>query len=200
MILAVATAGGLVVIACTHSLISGPRSRTRTVALLGMLLYVLVLLLRPSNLIVSNVALLLAATSVGATIGYVLGSRGAILLFCLVMAVIDSVSFNEGLTRGLLQVYASSDGDLLRYVALTIPIDDRILPVIGFGDLLVLSALHSGLYQLAMPTLLSVTALLASLIVAVFVGLSTGGVPALPVIAAGAAILMLARPSIGRRR
>jgi len=165
-----------------------------------MLLYLLVLLLRPSSLILSNGALLLAATSVGAMVGLALGSRGAILMFCLIMAMVDSFPFNEGLTRRLLEAYAATDGDLLRYVALTIPVEDRILPVIGIADLLVVSALHSGLYLLSMPTLVSVGVLLASLLVAVLIGLSAGGVPALPVIAAGAAILMLARPNVGRHR
>lgn len=77
-------------------------------------------------------------------------------------------------------------GPLLRFLALSIPIDGRVTPLVGVGDLLVLGALFVGLLHIHGQAWRAAAVLVVGLFVAIAVGLYVGGVAGLPFLGAAA--------------
>jgi hypothetical protein len=159
------------------------------------LVYAMLLLLRPAGLVWSNVAVLAVSIAVGTRIGRGLGSRGALLAFAITASVVDIVSFTTGPTRWLLGRGTAPAWEGIRYLAVSLPSSDRVIPMVGVGDLLVLAVLLTGLRGLGLPALSSASVLWAGLLVALAVGLAAGGAFGIPFMAVAAA-LCLSRLSI----
>lgn len=152
------------------------------------LVFATLLLLRPAGLVWSNVGVLAISISVGTRIGRGLRSRGALLTFAITASVIDIVSFTTGPTRWLLGAEAAPAWGGIRYLAVSLPVSSRVVPLVGVGDLLVLAVLFTGLRGLGLPALSSASVLWAGLLVALAVGLTVGGAFGIPFMAVAAAI------------
>jgi len=159
------------------------------------LAYATVLVLRPDGLEWSNAAVLAVSIAVGTRIGRGLGSRGALIAFAVTASIIDIASFAAGPTRWLLGGGADSAWEGLGYLAISLSVSDRVVPVVGVGDLLVLAALFTGLRGLRLPAFSSAVALWAGLLAALAVGLAAGGAFGIPFMAVAAG-LCLGRSSI----
>ncbi len=167
------------------------RPDVRRAASIGILLtYAIVLYLQPLGLVGSNLLVLAASVAAGALIGSTLREPGAIVAFCVTIALVDFFSFGGGLTRKIIDEYARGENELLRYLAVSVSLDGRIVPVVGVGDLVVLAALYCGLRRVGEPAGVSAFVLLSSLAAALAIGLLVGGAPALPFLA-GASIAVV---------
>jgi hypothetical protein len=151
-----------------------------------VLFYAVLLLLRPDGLASSNVAVLSVSIAVGTRIGRGLASRGALLAFAVTASIIDIVSFTAGPTRWLLGRGSGSAREGIRYLAVSLPVSGRDVPIVGVGDLLILAVLFTGLRGLRMPTFSSAAVLCAGLLAALAVGLVAGGAFGIPFMAGAA--------------
>jgi hypothetical protein len=183
MLVVTLASGGAVIAATAASsrLKHGLRLRLAVAMLVA---YAAVLIAQPPSLLASNLAVLLAAVAAGTLIGRSLGQRGAIVAFCITIAVVDLFSFGGGLTRTIIDNYREGSSNLLVYLVVTVRTQGQTIPVVGVGDLLMLSALYLGLRGIGRPGGQVVALLLGSLGVALVVGLIWGGAPALPFLAA----------------
>lgn len=73
---------------------------------------------------------------------------------------------------------------MLQYLCLSLPVQGRMVLIVGIGDLLVLAAIYSALRRLGNTGVWAFSAPLAGLLLAVLVGLLAGGTFAIPFIAA----------------
>lgn len=159
-----------------------------------LLLYGLLLYLRPSNLLLSN-GIVLAVTTLGGTlIGAGLTTRSTVISFSIASSLADILSFTVGPTRILLDQFGGATSSLVTYLTITIPVREQVLPLIGIGDLMILSAYFAALRQLGCSALVSFGAPLSGVIAALSVGLVLGGVFGIPFMAvAVVGVLLLSR-------
>jgi hypothetical protein len=120
-------------------------------AAVAVLAYAALLVFRPAGLVSSNAAVLAVSIAAGTRLGRGLRSRGALLAFAITASVIDIVSFTTGPTRWLLGRGGGSAWEGIRYLAVSLPLTDGIVPVVGVGDLFVLALLFTGLRGLGVP-------------------------------------------------
>jgi hypothetical protein len=179
------------VLTATHVWRGVAEPRRDAVSLGVLLTYATVLYLQPFGMIVSDLLVIAAAVAGGTLLARALSGRGAIAAFCITMAAVDLLSFGGGLTRTIIEGYASGRSELLRYLAFTIVIEERTTPLVGIGDLLALAALYGGLLRIDVPAYRAGLTLLGGLAAALAIGLRAGGAPALPFLA-GAVLLLLA--------
>lgn len=146
--------------------------------------------------LVRSAAVLLAAALLGWLIGLTMPNLETLVVTTLVAAVIDVWSFFGGTTRSLLE----HGSPVLPYLLLAVPWHGGVRMVIGLGDLVFLAASFHLLPPPGRPAFLAAFPLLG-LELALAVGLQTGGVPAIPFLAAGlAAAWWLDRRMAGRER
>ncbi len=181
--LLVTLASGAATLAATAAAARLGRSQRTRLAVAVLALYGLVLIVRPPSPLASNVAVLLAAVGVGVLVGRTLSSRGAIIAFCITIALVDLLSFGGGLTRMIIDNYREGSSNLLVYLAVTVRSQGQTVPVVGVGDMAVLAALYQGLRGVGQPTSRVVVVLLGALGSALMIGLAVGGAPALPILA-----------------
>lgn len=150
--------------------------------------YATVLWTRPSSLVLSDTAVLAAAIGLSPLLGRGLGSVGGIITFAVTASVVDVLSFGGGLTRQIIQDYQSGGDDLLRFLAMTVPVGGRPTPLVGVVDLFIMGALFRGLVIIHGSRARASFTLLGALSLAVVTGIAIGGVAALPFLgfAAGA--------------
>lgn len=150
--------------------------------------------------LLSDLALLAFACTIGFGIGRGIGSPGAAIAFLVTAATVDTVSFATGVTRALLRGYVEGRSHALEHLSLTVPLLGRAVPVIGVGDLILLAATagilrrlgHGAVPAILVPTLPFVLALAAGFLLRT-------GVPALPflAVAVGAFLITGGRPMRG---
>jgi hypothetical protein len=163
-----------------------PRERTAA-AIVCTAAYAVILWTRPESLVWGNVAVLAVAIALAPLLGRSLGSFGAIVAFAITVSIVDLLSFGGGLTRRIIQNYQAGTDDLLRFLAVTVPIGGRPRPLAGVVDLMIMGSLFLGLVRIHGNRPRAAVFLLAALAVAVIVGMTIGGVAGLPFLAAAAA-------------
>lgn len=132
----------------------------------------------------NNLIILASALFSGQLIGLSIRSKGAIITFCLAAAIVDGLSYTNGLTDSILTSYSSGESELLLYLSITLPFGGATAPFIGIGDLVIITGLFSGFNMDGDAGKGAFLAPFSGLIMATTVGLFIGGVPALPFIAA----------------
>jgi hypothetical protein len=187
VVLAMLSCSTLVLLA-TDRAVKFPRRALVRFAVPAVIAYAALLVWQPAFLFLSDLAVLVVAVALGSLIGSTLRSPGAVVGFIITAAIIDLFSFSGGLTRLIIDSYRSGESRLLEYLAFSLPIGGRVAPLIGVGDLLILSALFYSLAKLGYPRLVTATVLLVATLAALFVGLAVRGVPGLPFLA-GAVLL-----------
>jgi hypothetical protein len=119
-----------------------------------------------------------------------LHSAASVVVFLTVAAVVDLWSMRGGLTRALLDRYREGSSDLLLYLTLVVPVNGRIVPIVGIGDLVVGGAAATALLRLGVRPWGVAAASAAGLLGALAYGLWRGGAPALPFVAVAVLVLV----------
>ncbi len=155
--------------------------------------YVALLVLQPQGLVLSNALLLVTSVLVGSLLGTTLGSEAALVTFAVTAAVVDLFSFSGGLTRSIVTSYRNGESLLLQYLSITVPVGSRIVPVIGIGDLVIVSCIFYCLKRLDHPDRDSLLVALGGLSIALGIGLVVGGMAAVPFLAGAVTVYLVYR-------
>ncbi len=167
-------------------------SRTRMLVTgLAVLSYAAVLFWKPDLWFVSDTAVLAAGLTIGMLIGSSLGSGGAIVTFCVTVAIVDTVSFSGGFTKVIIESYAAGESHALIFLTIAVPFEGAVRPIIGIGDLVILTALFSGFSRVGHGGWQPFVVPVAGLLLALGLGLVVGFVPAMPFISATTIAYML---------
>ncbi len=133
---------------------------------------------------------MLTALLLACAIGRALTSSPALIAFCITAGIVDFLSFSRGLTAKIISGYGKGHDLLLQYLSIAAPFSNRIVPLVGIGDLVILGCIYFALHKLGRSGWLPFLFPLGGLLVALGVGLVIGGVFALPFIG-GATIIYL---------
>jgi hypothetical protein len=165
-----------------------------------LILYGIGLLFAPSRWLLFDFAVLLGALGVVLLLERLIGGDArAVLVFVMVAAVVDIVSFSSGLTRTIIDQYRAGDSDLLLYLSLVAPYRGRVIQIVGIADLVIGGTVATVLFRYQYRFFPVWAAIGAGLVSALGVGLwRSGGVPAVPFIA-GATMLLLWRHGPSRK-
>ncbi len=188
--LIVLTVTGLVLIGVTFGMRLPHRPLTvGALAIVGT--YGAFCLVQPDVWWLANSALLLAAVAGGLLIARTLKSKAAVVAFCVTVGVVDFLSFSGGLTHHIIMLFEEGRSRLLLYLAVTIPFQGALRPIVGIGDLVVLGALFTALARLGYPHARSLLGPVTGLVAALVLGLMVGGISALPFIAGGTILYVM---------
>jgi len=80
--------------------------------------------------------------------------------------------------------FREGSSDLLRYLVISMPVDESVQPIVGIGDFFIISAICFALARLGYNQSQLLLAPLSGLLLAIVVGLLVGGIFAIPFIAA----------------
>jgi hypothetical protein len=155
-----------------------------TFAVAALVAYSVFLFLKPGNWIVINLVVLVVAGLGGSGLGLLLKTKPSLLVFCIVASVVDIYSVTQGATSALIGEFQAGTSQLLRYLAISGPVDGSIRPLVGIGDYFIISAIYFTLIRLGYKHPLLVLAPLLGLLLAIIIGLQVGGIFAIPFIAA----------------
>ncbi len=151
---------------------------------LALALYAALLAIRPASVALADLAVFAVALLTGSALGRLVNARAALVPMCIAAAVADIASFEFGATGRLIRSFERGTSNLLQYLCLSLPLRGHTIPVVGIGDLLILTALYAGMRRLGYRGLPALLAPLAGLLLAVVVGLFAGAIFAIPFIAA----------------
>lgn len=126
----------LVVVAAHGAARLSPAIQSR-LAVAVFLVYGLVLFLRPSGWALIDVTVLTAAAAGALLLARWLPNATSVIVFLGVAAVVDVVSVAGGPTSAIVEQYREGQSDLLLYLTVLIPLEGRIVPIVGVGDLVV---------------------------------------------------------------
>jgi hypothetical protein len=173
--------------------------RTKLIAVVLLLVYIAIIILRPSAWPIIDLAVLLGAVGGAVLIGGSLSSSGAVVAFLVTAAVVDVLSISTGFSRTIIEQYQEGSSDLLLYLALVVPIVGRLVPIVGVSDLLVGGAAATALTRIGLRPLAVIAVIAIGFVAALAYGLWQGGAPGLPFIAVTVSLLVW-RSSTGSTR
>lgn len=181
----------VVVISClleywaARFLSSLPGSKQKRVVGCSLALCALPLALFRTSIVTSDCFVLLTALVAGILLSRTVGSVGALVTMLLVAAVVDFISTQVGPSRWLVEQARQSRGvTVLRYLAVSIQLRGKIIPIIGVGDLMFFTVCVTTLRRMGWTGTKAFAAPVAGLLSALGVGLWAGFTPALPFVAA----------------
>lgn len=150
--------------------------------------------LGPDHWWFTNAMVVLLGAGGGGLLGMTLRTRPSLISFAIAAAIVDVYSVLRGPTRALL---TSAEGrpELMHWLVVGIPTDERVVGVVGAGDLLLAAALATALRGLGSSTAEALTAPAAALAVAMVAGLVLGPLPGLPFLAAATLVALWLRRS-----
>ena len=154
------------------------------------LAYLLSFALPKGPLWLSDALLLAGAVGFGFFISFFLYNKVNILVFCVVAAVVDVLSFSGGLTAKITESFQEGASDLMVRLALIIPLEGEDHVLIGVGDLVILGALYAALMELKEGQIKAFVVPTLGLMLALASGFMMGGIYGVPFIA-GATVLFL---------
>lgn len=152
--------------------------------------YVLILLRQPDVPWVSNLSVLLAGSCLGFLFGHLLGSSASVIAFLTTAAVVDLLSFSDGLTNQIVEGYRTGSSTILPFLAVFVEISGREYAVVGVSDIAILSAAYLGLQKATESEWEPAVWLLLGLLSAFLVGITFSGAPGIPFLAAGGCIFV----------
>ncbi len=164
--------------------------RARLLAGILLLIYGAIIIFRPPAWPVINIAVLIGAIGAVILIEGSLSSSGAIVTMLLVAATVDILSVSGGLTRAIIDGYQDGTSNLLLYLTLVVPINGRLIPIVGISDLFIGGATTVALIRLGLRPIAVIGAISIGLLGALVYGIWRGGVAALPFIAVSVLILV----------
>jgi len=159
----------------------------------GSVGYALLLFWRPDSPWVPNLAIILAGICIGFLLGQLLGSTGSVLTFLCTAAIVDLLSFSDGLTNQIVEAYRSGGSNVLRFLAVFLELGGQEYAVIGVSDIALVAAAYLGLYRATGSDWEPAIWLLLGLFLAFLAGMFLGGAPGIPFLAAGAGAFILRR-------
>jgi hypothetical protein len=148
--------------------------------------YTLVLIIQPELPWVATLAVLAAGCAFGFLLGQLLGSVGSVLTFLGTAAIVDLLSFSDGLTRQIFEAYQSGGSMVLRFLALFVEMGGQEYAVVGVSDIALVAAAYLGLRKATGARWTPALFLLGGLLGAFMVGIVRGGAAGIPFLAAGA--------------
>ena len=169
------------------------------IATIALALYALVLMQRPDHWILVNFAVLGAAGIAGSALGLFASSRVALTTFCVVASAVDAYSATRGATASLVDSYREGSSDLLRFLAVSMPVDGTLKPILGIGDFVIIGTICFALLRLGYPQPRLLLAPISGFLVAVIIGLTVGGIFAIPFIAATTIVYIYVNPATGNQ-
>lgn len=194
------TIGGFVSVAWIARLILWMAPfKARLLAGILLLIYASLIFLRPASWLIIDIAVLVGAIGAAVILGGSLRSAGAVLTMLVTAAVVDILSVSGGLSRIIIDQYQEGTSDLILYLVLVLPIDSRLLPIVGISDLLLGGSAASALIRLGFKPIPVFGMIALGFLGALAYGIWQGGAPALPFIAAASFLLLWLNPvdSIG---
>ena len=151
----------------------------------ALLLYACVLVFRPSSLWIVNSSVLIVAIATGAGLGLLLRNKMSLVSFLIAASIADIVSATSGATQEIAELHRQGESDLLLYLSITARLEGSVQQIVGVGDLVLLATVSFALLRLGHRGPMAVTAPISGLVVAVLIGMKTGGMFAIPFIVAG---------------
>lgn len=152
------------------------------------------LLYGPDHPAFTSVLVCLLGIGAGNLLGLLLGQPASVASFALTAAVVDVYSVWRGPTAALVEA-ARDRPELGRWLSVLVPTAERVVGVVGTGDLAIAAALAAGLYQVGVPARIAVGAPTLALAVAIIAGLLLGGLPGIPFLAAATLLALRVRRS-----
>ena len=138
------------------------------------------------SLLASNCLIFAAALFVAALLAPSLRSARALMAFLVAGAVADLLSTYIGPTRWVVRSWIHGSGlTAMRFLAVTVPLAGKPIPVIGVGDMLFFAVCVLVARRLGWPEVPVFLVPLAAYLAALCVGLLVGLTPALPFLAVG---------------
>ena len=152
--------------------------------------YVLILLWRPDVPWVPNLSVLIAGSCLGFLFGHLLGSSASVLAFLFTAAIVDYLSFSDGLTNQILEAYRAGNSTILSFLAVFVEIGGREYAVIGVSDIAILAAAFVGFRRATSLSWEPAVWLLLGLASAFAVGVLFNGAPGIPFLAVAGMIFV----------
>jgi hypothetical protein len=164
-----------------NSLPAGTQSRAITAALGACALAIAIF---PGSIVATNCLVLFLALVAATLLGRQIGTAGALSIMLIVAAIVDLISAHAGPSRWLVDQAQNARGlPALQFLAVSLRLKGKLVPVIGVGDLMFFAAVVSVVRRLGWSEASTFAAPLAGILAALGVGLLTGFTPALPFLA-----------------
>lgn len=186
----IVTFAGVAVVTVAAALVERARGRQNPIAAAPLMAYGLALAVRPPYWGLADAAVIAGAVGGVVLIARGLTSPATVVAFLFVAAAVDLASWSGGPTRRIIDAYREGRSALLLFLALSIPLNGRIVPIVGIGDLLVGGSASLALVRAGFRPPFVALAVATGLLGALAYGLWRGGAPAVPFIAATVAGLV----------
>jgi hypothetical protein len=153
-------------------------------ALSALALYGVVLVIGLPHLLITDILILLVAVFAGSLLGTLINYPLALVSFCITAAIVDLISSRFGVTASLSHAFQSGSSNLLSYLSLSFRVQEIPRPIVGIGDLIIMTAIYFALRRAGHVGLFTFAAPAGGLLLALAAGLIAGGITALPFISA----------------
>jgi hypothetical protein len=161
-----------------------PASRQNRIATAALGICALALAVFRGNIVATNLFVLAAALTGGTLLSRQIGSFGALSTMLIVAAIVDLISAHAGPSRWLVDQAQNARGaTVLQFLVISLRFKQRLVPVIGVGDLMFFATVVSVVRRLGWSETPAFAVPLAGILAALGVGLLTGFTPALPFLA-----------------
>lgn len=167
------------------------KPRQNVTMLLVSCVHIGALVMAVEYLPLSNALVLATAAGGAVLIGRAVTGKGALIALAVTASIVDIASFTGGPTAWLLSSQSGGAEGLLRYLTVSVPWDERIVPAVGIGDLLLLGSFAIGLRLLGQSRWVAAVVPGIGLLAAMAIGLAVGGAFGIPFMAAGVVLVAL---------
>ena len=169
--------------------------------LVGISLTLLILLvgLNIYNFILINFLICSLAVTGGSLMKFGFKDENSLIVFLITASIIDIISFSGGFTHFITSSYLIEENVLLLYLAISIPFNNNTIPIIGFGDLFILSVIITILMETKRSNIEIIIASLSGLLLALTLGLMFGGIYAIPFISISVILYISIRNNLTKK-
>jgi hypothetical protein len=172
-------------------------SKQNRVAIVSLALCALVLAIFRANMVATNCCVLTVALFAGTLLSRQIRSAGALATLLAAGAIADLISTQVGPSRWLAsQAQHASGLALIQFLAVSIQLKGKLVPVIGVSDLMFFTVCVSAVRSLGWPETPALVVPLLGILSALGVGLFAGFTPALPFLAAAVLLYSYASRSM----
>ena len=152
---------------------------------LSLVVYGSLFFLRPISVILSDTVMLFSAAGFAVIVSRGIKNTPAIISFSITASIVDILSFTVGPTHYILKTLDHHNAtDLLNIMAFSVVINDRICPIVGVGDFLILGVYFVILRQIGANVRTQFLIPTMGLLTALVIGILVGGSFAIPFMAA----------------
>lgn len=167
---------------------------------LSLVVYGSLFFLRPISVILSDTIMMFAAAGFAVLVSRGIKNSTAIISFSITASIVDILSFTVGPTHYLLKTLDHHNtADLLNIMAFSVVINDRICPIVGVGDFLILGMYFAILRQIGANFWTQFLIPTMGLLTALAVGIIVGGSFAIPFMAASVIAYLLFTQRLSHR-